>query len=87
MLAAPDVRAGANSASARTCRADRRIPSALFLAAKASRGAFDASFYSVRALELLAGAVNLMLLGFNMRDGLRITGKRARPGASVHNQN
>lgn len=51
------------------------IPSALFLASKANAGAFDASFYAVQALELLAGASNLTLLGLNMRDGLRITSK------------
>ena len=51
------------------------IPSALYLASKASAGVFDTSFYMVQALELLAGAMNLTLLGLNMRDGLRITGK------------
>jgi hypothetical protein len=56
------------------------IPSALFLASKANAGAFDASFYVVQALELLAGATNLTLLGLNLCDGLRLTGKLARPG-------
>lgn len=62
------------------------IPSALFLASKASAGAFDTSFYAVQALELLAGATNLTLLGFNMRDGLRLTGKLSRPGSGERNQ-
>lgn len=62
------------------------IPSALFLAAKAGAGEFDAGFYAVQALELLAGAANLTLLGLNMRDGLRITGKLARPGTAARNQ-
>ena len=59
------------------------IPSALFLASKASTSAFDASFYAVQALELLAGAANLTLLVLNMRDGLRMTGKLSRPGAAM----
>lgn len=59
------------------------IPSALFLASKASAGEFDTSFYLVQALELLAGATNLTLLGLNVRDGLRLTGKLSRPGAAT----
>lgn len=51
------------------------IPCAFYLASKASSGAFDAGFYVVQALELTAGAMNLTLLGLNMRDGLRMTGK------------
>ncbi len=62
------------------------IPSALFLAAKAGTGEFDTSFYAVQALELLAGAANMTLLGLNMRDGLRITGKLAGPGTAARNQ-
>jgi ferredoxin-NADP reductase len=54
------------------------IPSALFLAYKAKAGAFDVSFYGVQALELLAGAVNISLLGLNMRDGLRLSGGLSR---------
>ncbi len=56
------------------------IPSALFLAAKAQTGAFDAAFYAVQGLELAAGATNLVLMGLNMRDGLRLT-RRLRPGS------
>ncbi len=56
------------------------VPSALFLAWKASAGEFDAAFYGVQAIELVAGAANLVLLGLNMRDGLRMTGRlRGRP--------
>jgi hypothetical protein len=61
------------------------IPSALFLASKAKAGAFDTSFYVVQSLELLAGATNLTLLGLNLRDGLRLTGKLARPGKITSN--
>ncbi len=48
------------------------IPSALFRASKASAGEFDTNFYLVQALELVAGGVNITLLGLNMRDGLKL---------------
>ncbi|WP_109808374.1 hypothetical protein [Sphingosinithalassobacter portus] len=51
------------------------IPSALFLASKAGAGEFDTAFYGVQALELIAGATNLVLLSRNMRDGFRMTGR------------
>lgn len=51
------------------------IPAALFLAGKAKNGEFDSGFYAVQALELLAGAANLALLGFSMRDGLKSNGR------------
>ena len=54
------------------------IPSALFLASKATAREFDAAFYAVQALELIAGATNLALLGLNMRDGLKLTGRLRR---------
>ncbi len=57
------------------------IPSALFLAWKARAGEFDGAFYGVQLLELVAGAVNLALLGLNMRDGLRLTGHLRRQQA------
>jgi hypothetical protein len=50
------------------------IPSALFLASKATAAEFDGGFYAVQALELAAGAVNIALLGLNMRDGLKMKG-------------
>ncbi len=58
------------------------IPSALYLASKARAGEFDSVFYAVQALELVAGAVNITLLGLNMRDGLRMKGRLRRPQAS-----
>ena len=51
------------------------VPSALFLAWKAGRGELDTVFYAVQALELAAGALNLTLLGLNIRDGLRASGR------------
>ena len=57
------------------------IPSALFLAAKAKTGEFDTLFYGVQALELVAGAVNITLIGLNMRDGLKMKGRLRRRSA------
>ena len=54
------------------------IPSALLLAAKASSGEFDASFYAIQAVELVAGAINITLLGLNLRDGLMMGGRLSR---------
>ncbi|MBB5703382.1 hypothetical protein FHS76_003285 [Ochrobactrum daejeonense] len=48
------------------------IPAALFLSSKARIAEFDVVFYAVQALELASGAVNITLLGLNMRDGLRM---------------
>ena len=56
------------------------IPAALFLAFKARAAEFDTAFYAVQALELVAGAANITLLGLNMRDGLKMRGRlRRRP--------
>jgi hypothetical protein len=52
------------------------MPSALFLSFKAQAAEFDTAFYGVQALELLAGAINLLLLSLNMRDGFRMTSRR-----------
>ena len=60
------------------------IPSALYLSAKAQAGQFDATFVTVQAIELMAGAINITLLGLSMRDGLRLTGKLRRKLASSH---
>jgi len=49
------------------------IPAALFLASKARAGEFDTMFYIVQALELIAGATNIVLLGLELRDGLKLT--------------
>ena len=61
------------------------MPSAFFLAWKAGQGQFDTAFYGVQAIELLAGAINIALLGLNMRDGLRMTGRtrRSRRGRQI----
>jgi hypothetical protein len=54
------------------------MPAALFLAYKARAGEFDAAFHAVQAVELAAGAANIMLLSLNMRDGLRMTHRLRR---------
>lgn len=51
------------------------VPSALFLASKASGGEFDAAFYVVQTLELAAGAMNIVLLSRNLLDGLTMKGR------------
>ncbi len=51
------------------------IPAAIFLNQWATVHSFDMKFYIVQGLELLAGALNLFLMGMNMRDGLKMTGK------------
>lgn len=57
------------------------IPAALFLAFKARAAEFDTVFYAVQALELVAGAANITLLGLNLRDGLRMKGRFRRQPA------
>lgn len=49
------------------------IPAALYLQAKASAGEFDVRFYAVQAVELVVGAAQLILMGLNLRDGLRLS--------------
>jgi hypothetical protein len=51
------------------------LPAAIFLNLWAAQGAFDSRFYLVQAVELLAGAINLLLMGLNMRDGVKLTGR------------
>jgi len=51
------------------------VPCAILLNRWAAAGTFDTGFYVVQAIELLAGATNLMLMGLNVRDGLRTAGR------------
>ena len=55
------------------------VPSAFFLAYRANGGVFDAWFYGVQAVELIAGAINLCLIGLNARDGMVMTGRLKGP--------
>lgn len=52
------------------------IPSCFVLRHLAINGDFGPLFYAVQALELAAGAVNIVLLTLNMRDGLRMRLRR-----------
>ncbi|MEO9875387.1 MAG: hypothetical protein ABJM26_22585 [Anderseniella sp.] len=54
------------------------LPAAFYLQSKAAAGNFDTQFYLVQSLELVAGALNLTLMGFNIRDGLKMTGRLRR---------
>ena len=51
------------------------LPCAIVLDRWAAAGSFDTPFYIVQAIELLAGATNLTLMGLNVRDGLRMAGR------------
>jgi hypothetical protein len=57
------------------------LPSAVFLAWKARAGNLDTTFALVQGLEIVAGLINLALLGLNMRDGLIL--QRARRAMAV----
>lgn len=48
------------------------IPCAVFLADRSGAGMFDTAFYGVQAIELIAGAINLRLMGLNIRDGFAL---------------
>jgi len=54
------------------------LPCAIALNLWASAGSFDTRFYIVQAIELIAGAINLVLMGLNVRDGLRLSGRLQR---------
>ena len=61
------------------------LPSACFLAARANSGQFGTDFYVVQGIELVAGAVNIVLMALNMGDGLRLSGRlrsRQAPAAT-----
>ena len=51
------------------------LPCAIVLDRWAGAGSFDTAFYVVQAIELIAGATNLTLMGLNVRDGLRMAGR------------
>ena len=62
------------------------IPCAFYLSSLAAKGQFGASYYTIQAVELVAGLLNLTLMGLNIRDGLRLTGRIASASApaSLH---
>ncbi|MDQ0326551.1 hypothetical protein J2R99_002420 [Rhodopseudomonas julia] len=52
------------------------VPCAFFLQAKAAAGEFSGSFIAVQGIELLAGGLNLVLIGLSLRDGLLVARER-----------
>jgi hypothetical protein len=50
------------------------LPCAIVLNSWAAAGKFDTTFYLLQGVELIAGAVNIGLMGLNIRDGLRLSG-------------
>lgn len=86
---ATGFRMGARSADPRIAAKRRRmpfiafngllvlVPCAVFLQARAAAGDFGGAFTLVQGIELVAGAVNLTLMGLNLRDGLALTGRLA----------
>ncbi|MFC6015961.1 hypothetical protein ACFP2T_07120 [Plantactinospora solaniradicis] len=57
------------------------VPAAFYLDRLASGGKVDALFHLAQTAELAAGAVSLVLMSRNVRDGLRISGRLATPAA------
>ena len=57
-------------------------PAPFFYKGRAAAGDFGSALTFVQGIELLAGAVNLTLMGLNMRDGLALTRRTAttKPG-------
>lgn len=48
------------------------VPAAIYLSWKAQSGEFDAAFYTVQVIEILAGVLNLFLMTSNARDGMKL---------------
>ena len=55
------------------------VPSAIYLNILASSADFGTAFFLVQGLELIAGIVNLVLMGMNFKDGLSISRKTREP--------
>ena len=53
-------------------------PSAIILHLWSVDGIFSGRFYILQSIELIAGATNLIMMGRNMRDGLRMSGGRSK---------
>ncbi|MDQ2084258.1 hypothetical protein RA307_29065 [Xanthobacteraceae bacterium Astr-EGSB] len=49
------------------------VPCAVVLQQRAGMGLYDRTFALVQAAELVAGAVNLALIGLSIRDGFKLT--------------
>ena len=60
------------------------VPCAIVLNRRSAAGSFDTTFFIVQAIELIAGATSLTLMGVNVHDGPRTAG-RVRVNASTGN--
>lgn len=49
------------------------VPCTIVLQQRAAAGHFDRIFTMVQMVELIAGAINLTLIGLSIRDGFRLT--------------
>jgi hypothetical protein len=57
------------------------VPCAIVLQSQAAAGDFGGRFAVVQVIEVLAGAVNITLMGLSMRDGLALTKRIGSPQA------
>lgn len=48
------------------------LPAAYFLALWSANGQFDQVYWAVQIAELIAGFINAVLMGLNIRDGIRL---------------
>ena len=56
------------------------IPAAIYLSNWASAGIFDSKFYTLQAIELIAGVSNLTLMIKSIRDGRKLSSKKKSKG-------
>ena len=54
------------------------MPCALFLNIRAGAGNLDALFFTVQALEIIAGGTNIVLMAKNFGEGLKLSGKLSK---------
>lgn len=53
------------------------VPCAVVLQRLSATGDFSTAFYVIQAIELVAGATNITLMGLNVRDGRSLAGRSA----------
>lgn len=58
------------------------LPAAILLARWSESGQFDNLYWTIQILEIIAGLVNLTMIGLNIRDGIRL-GRRASLNAPI----
>jgi len=51
------------------------LPAAIVLARWSALGQFDGLYWTVQILEIIAGMINLTMIGLNIRDGIRLGAK------------